>query len=242
MNAFTDYCLDLVRKVVSRTDFWIDLLTIAVCLYFLLPVSAKAEPWFVEAAGGYTTFKQYKVDGARFYQEPFPWSSDMKSPSGRIGIGQKINDRWDYTVSWLVIGNNSVNALIVWDADYDPSTHKCISNCDTLHQIRAYGDGRGPELAFRRNFESVYLRGGVFLWLTQLHVQVWPEGDKNQEYRWHAAQHWMLTPFIGAGVKHRLGYFELFGEVAYYRAVETNGGYPLSKEAIVPMLGVRATF
>ena len=202
---------------------------------------AQAEP-FVEVAGGYTTFKQYKQDGARFYQDAFPSSAHMSSTSGRIGIGNKINDRWDYTVSWLVIGNNSIDAQFVSDADYDPSTHTCLANCDKPMQVRAYGDGRGPEMAFRYNFEHVYLRSGLFLWLTQLHVQVWDEGDKNKEYRWHTAQHWMLTPFLGVGARYKMKGFELFADVSYYRAVETNGGYPLAKQAIVPMLGVRATF
>jgi hypothetical protein len=53
----------------------------------------------------------------------------------------------------------------------------------------------------------------------------------------------MLTPFIGAGVKHKLQKdVELLFDVSYYKAIETNGGYPLAKEAVVPMLGIRMEF
>lgn len=222
-------------------DILVTLIVLTAVLVLLLS-KAEAADYFIEVAGGHTIFKQYKQDGARFYQEAFPWSSDMTSPAGRLSVGQKLNDRWDYTLGWLVIGHNSVDAVFVSDAEYDLSSKSCLSSCDKPMRVRAYGDGRGPEAALRYNFEHVYIRSGLFLWLTRLSVQVWPEGDKAQEYRWQTAQHWMLTPFLGLGVKHSTKDTEVFADVSYYRVVETNGGYPLAKQAIVPMVGVRVNF
>jgi len=208
-------------------------------LFIALTGSAQAEPWHVEVAGGYTTFHQYKQDGTRFYQEAFPWSSDMTSPAGRVGVGQKINDRWAYTVSWLYLGRNSVEALYVHDDDYDPVAHRCLRGCDKPTHAGAYGSGKGPEFALRRNFESVYIRGGLFVWIADLNVVGWHQGDPKQEYRWRQATQTMLAPFLGVGVRHKFNGWEVFADVSHYVAVESTGGYPLAKKATVPMLGFK---
>lgn len=213
----------------------------SVLLFLALIGLAQAEP-FVEAAGGYTTFRQYKQDGARFYQEVFPWSSDMRSPAWRVGIGNKINDQWDYMVSWLSLGRNSVDAVYVEDVNYDAQAHRCLRECDKLVHNRAVGSASGPEFALRRNFESVYLRGGLFVWIARLDASGWRDDNPErqvQQYHWQQAPQTMLAPFLGAGLRHKFTGGEVFAEASYYHVVESTGGYPLAKRAIVPMLGLR---
>ena len=203
------------------------------------PAASSAEP-FIEVAGGATYFKQYKSDGGRWYQEAFPWSADLKSSSWRIGYGDRINDKWFWTLSWLEIGKNSVVSKAVGDEEYDPVNHRCMARCDNPDSLWVSGWGRGPELAFRRQFENVYLRTGAFLWINTLHVRVEHSFGITEDFY---KTGYMLAPFLGAGFRYKLKPVELFAEVTYYHGIGSGGkSYPISRWATVPMAGVSVAF
>ena len=212
------------------------LMLLLICLW---PATSQAEP-FIEVAGGVTYFKQYKKDGARWYQDAFPWSADLKSSSWRIGIGDRINEEWFWTVSWLKIGKNSVVSKAVGDEEYDPGNHKCMARCDKPDSLWVSGSGRGPELAFRRQFDSFYLRTGAFLWMTTLHAHVEHSFGITEDYY---GKGYMLAPFLGAGFRYKLKPLELFAEVTYYHGLGSGGkSYPISRWAAVPMVGASVAF
>ena len=198
----------------------------------------NAEP-FIEVAGGKSYFTQYKKDGARWYQEAFPWSANLDSSSWRIGYGDRLNDHWFWTVSWLEIGKNSVTSQAVGDEEYDPVGHKCLARCDKPDHLWVSGSGRGPELAFRWQFQNVYLRSGAFLWITKLHAHVEHSFGITEDF--YQKTNVMIAPFLGAGFRYKLGKLEVFAEATYYYGLGS-GGYPIAKAAVVPMVGLSIGF
>ena len=200
-----------------------------------------ADTYFVEATGGVSQFHQYKIDGARWYQDAFPWSADLQSPAWRFGFGKKINDKWDWTLSWLEIGHNSVGpSWHVADEDYDAVNHQCIRNCDKPSVLWANGSGRGPELAFRHQWETFYVRTGGFLWISNVQALV-NDYQGNRVVNFYQKEAYMLAPFLGVGARYRWKPVELFAEVTYYHGIGS-GGYPIAKRATVPMIGIRVNF
>ena len=189
--------------------------------------------FYIEAASGLTHFYQYKKDGARWYQDAFPWSAELNSSNFRLGIGQRINADWDLVVSWLDIGRNSVDALAVPDDAYDAVNHQCISNCDRPTRLIANGHGYGPEIAWKLKSDSFYLRGGIFAWIVNLKAtMLHQDGTYIGSYK--QPREVMLAPFLGVGYKHK----DIFFEVSYYSGIGS-GGYPISTKALVSMIGIQ---
>ena len=210
------------------------LLILLLCLSLVSSISF-AEP-VIEIAGGISYFHQLKYDNY-WYQEPFPYTRDETGRAWRIGVRNRINDRWSWSASWLDLGRNSVVSQYVTDADYDADSHRCLRGCDVPVTGTTTSSARGPEFAAIYDLTPFYLRGGIFIWLTKLGTTVVAH-EKFDNFTFTYNERGFLTaPFAGIGVRYKWA----FAEITYYHGLG-GGGYPLAKRATVPMAGVQIPF
>lgn len=207
-------------------------LLLSILLLFVGAVNA--EPHF-EFAGGKTYFQQEKKDNY-WYQEMFPSRHDHDATSWRLAYVQPWAGKWSYSVGWVNLGSNSVHGFGVPDDDYNDATNTC-TKCDKVSQLNTVSTGYGPEVGAVYDFsENVYLRTGLFVWVTTLESKI----NRVVGPKWETTyreQGFLLAPYLGVGVN----YGRLFAEVNYYYGLG-GGGYPLAKQAVAPMLGFRHSF
>lgn len=207
-------------------------------LWVLLLISpAWADNLFIEAAGGMTHFYRIHKDNY-WYQAPYPYEHSLNSTAWRLGIGYQFSDQWSASVSWLNLGNVGVKARFVTDAQYS----RCLDGdhgpqgCGAPTQrFDIKSENQGPEFALRRDFKNTYLRGGVFLWMFDFHMKGEAADGTPFDNNSDSFSGWRLAPFVGAGVKYK----SLFAEINYYHGLGGKGGFPIAKQAVVPMVGFR---
>jgi hypothetical protein len=203
-----------------------------VFLLFLLPGIAAAET-FIELGAGTTHFQRKKLDNY-WYQQDRPHTYDMTSTAWRIGIGRRSGP-WSVSVSWVDLGTNRMVSNAVPDEHYITNVG-CAKDCHENIQIDLTGRAYGPELALRHDWKHVYLRGGLYVWLTELEAHYTSKDYYQPSGRgYYRETGWLAAPFVGAGLQRG----SLFVDLSYY-AGWGSGGFPLAKQAFVPMLGIRA--
>jgi len=204
-------------------------------LLFFFASPAFAGDLSLEFGVGQTHFQRIKRDNY-WCQDPFECERDLTSTAWRLGLMKKASPQWSYGVAYLSLGNTSVSSLAI---PSDEAYGRCVAG-DRSSQGCSFpttrflvtDHTRGIEFIGKRNFNGefndFYLRGGAYLWFHRLHVRI-PEYQVDGTFNGT-----IIAPFLGAGIEH--GPF--FAELSYYHGLG-DGGFPIAKRAIVPMIGMR---
>ena len=205
---------------------------IILLLLLLLCFPAYAGDLSIEFGVGQTHFQRIKRDNY-WCQAPFECDRDLTSTAWRLGLMKKASPQWSYGVAYLNLGNATVSSLAI---PSDEAYGRCAAG-DRSSQGCGFGTTRflvtertrGFELIGKREFDDFYLRGGLYLWFHRLHARL-PE-HPGLEAHFNGT---ILAPFLGVGIER--GPF--FVEISYYRGLG-DGGFPIAKEAWLPMIGMR---
>lgn len=203
-------------------------------LYVLLFPKAHADELNLEFAVGQTYFKRIHRDNY-WYQGPFPYEHDLTDAAWRLGISKKLG-KWSYGLAYLDLGTIKVKSEAI---PSDPAYFRCMDGDTSTNGcgypttwFRVTDRVRGLEFNAMREFDPLYVRGGLMIWHHKLHaLNGVHESCRCGEFRGQAA---FLAPFVGVGAS----YGPLFAEISYYHSLG-DGAFPIAKRAIVPMIGIR---
>jgi len=200
-------------------------------LLLLVCAPVGARDLSIEFGLGQTHFQRIKRDNY-WCQDPFPCERDLTSAAWRLGLMKKASPQWSYGVAYLSLGNATVSSMAI---PSDDAYGRCAAG-DLSSQGCGFGTTRflvttrtqGFEFIGKREFNDFYLRGGVYLWFQRTHARI-PEHNVDVTFNGT-----IIAPFLGAGIEH--GPF--FAELSYYHGMG-DGGFPIAKQAWLPMIGLR---
>lgn len=205
-------------------------------LWLLLvgPLPAYALEPYIEAGAGAALFQITVPDGT-WYQEAFPHTFKTTDLALRAGVGVQVAEHWGVSVAYTRLGAVQSDADFVWDANYSPSLKRCISGCERVNHLSATDRMQGPELTVRREFAvgalTPFLKMGGAWMFHSITVPAYTDTGRDISIAFKG-----VVPMVvlGGGVC----YIWVCGEVSYYKGIGSTG-FPLAKDAVVPMLTVR---
>lgn len=201
-------------------------------LYWIPALAESRDTVAIEFGLGQSQFKRIHRDNY-WYQDPFPYQHDLTSAAWRLGVSKRKGN-WSYGLAYLDLGAASVKSDAI---PSDEAYERCMGGDKSeegcgfpTSKFRVTDRVRGLEVNATREFDLFYLRGGLLIWHHKLHAI----NDVGGELRTLEV---LPAPFVGVGTS----YGPLFVDITYYH-VTGDGGYPIAKRAIVPMVGVRVPF
>jgi hypothetical protein len=203
------------------------LLTLAL---LAITTPAIAADLFIEAGVGQSIFQRTTPDGV-WWQSPFPHHFELNSLALKAGLGVQLNEHWSVTASYVSLGTVKAFTEAVSDHNFDYGDRK-----DPRVHLTTYDSYQGGQVLGQYRWTQwpvqPFLQGGVAV--MSHHIRVY-----------HSLGSGTPTEFTGVipmvVVGGGLCWQWVCGEVSYYRGVQAPQ-YPISTQAIVPMLSVRYGF
>lgn len=188
--------------------------------------------YFVEGGLGATLFQ--KGQDGRWFQDGVAGSVwDAKAVAFRAGGGISINEHWSAGLNYLDLGTVSVQTKYVADESYDAKAHHCHQSCDQAKDLRTFDTLRGGELIGMYTPwawpVAPYLRGGVAVFSHSLKWET--------ERTWFDLHGMLISAAMGGGACYRLA----CADVTYYKGIGSTK-FPVSQDAVVPMISIRLPF
>lgn len=202
------------------------------------PREAHAGSFYLDFAGGLSIGTPCTTlpDGD-WYQKGLPYQCDTTSIAWRAGLGYRFNERWSIQASYLKPGDDHLKAKYVSDADYDPISHTCLTNCGNALTLVAKDKKQIVELSVARTWAyrdvQPFLRIGGGAMLHEFSIY----GTQSGFYQEHSGT--VPLGLIGAG----LCYGIVCAEATYYQQIGppliVEYGYPMATNAVVSTMGVK---
>ena len=176
---------------------------IVLFISMLVAFNATAADGEVTVYTGVTHF--HTAGDGRWYQEAFPNTLNVISPSFTLEYATKKRNGRQYVFNYMYVGKVSSTALAVGNDDnYDRHAHKCLAQCDILAQFNGHGNVQALSGLSRHYYGDWFAEAGLSISRPTWEVDIpdWTDG-KATRFHLHVSHKpkLLLLPVVAVGFK-----------------------------------------